>query len=989
MRQIDLTKIPAYELVSKQNITDLNSEGYLLKHKKTGARVVLMNNDDDNKVFYIGFRTTPKDSTGVMHILEHSVLCGSKEFPVKDPFIELAKGSLNTFLNAMTYPDKTVYPVASTNDKDFQNLVHVYLDAVFAPNILNSDKTFKQEGWHYEMENAEDDLTINGVVYNEMKGAFSSPDDVLEREIFNSLFPDTTYGNESGGDPKNIPDLTYEQYINTYKQYYHPSNSYIYLYGDMDMVEKLNFIDSHYLNNYDQITVNSEVESQVAFDAPREVKKAYSITESEPLEENTYLSYNAAMESNLDPEEYIALQMVDYALCSAPGAILKQTMLDRGIGKDIYSYYDNGVKQPYFSIVAKNSDESKKQQFLDTIDEVLNKIVKEGFDKDTLRGAVNVLEFKYREADFGSYPPGLMYGLQVFDSWLYDDEKPFIHIAAGDTYKALREKVETDYFEKLVEKYFLGNNHKSVVVVVPEIGLVEKEDEKLAKKLAEYKASLSSEEIDKIVSETAELKAYQDEEDTPEQLECIPVLELSDIKKEAAPLTNELNKIKCCDAGACEIDSLYHEIDTHGIDYFRFIFDVTNVPEELFKYIGILRRTVGLVDTKNYSYADLYNKININTGGISTAGNIYTDIKNPDNIKVTFEWKVKTLKGNMDIAFELLEEMMFTSVFTNEKRNKELVAEMKSHAQGTLMSAGHQVASGRIGTYFSKSSVMSDMLSGYDNYKYIEKVDADYDSYKAEYSEKLTKLADCLFRQDNMMVDFAGDREEYNLFNEKVAKFVGKMNEYNKDKKVVAEKSFEPVCEVRNEGLMSSSQVNYVCRGGNFMQKGLKYTGSLKVLKVIMSYDYLWMNVRVKNGAYGCMSSFGRTGDSYFVSYRDPNLAKTVDVFEGVTDYVAGYDAGERAMTQYVIGAISELDTPLTPATKALRSMAAYMSNIDDSVIQRERDEVLATTVDKIRALKGHIEAILEDGYICVVGNEEAIKAEASRFKNLENMIQG
>lgn len=981
MKSIDLNKLPEYELVYKQDIADLGSEGYLLKHKKSGARVVLMNNDDDNKVFYIGFRTTPKDSTGVMHILEHSVLCGSKEFPVKDPFIELAKGSLNTFLNAMTYPDKTVYPVASTNDKDFQNLIHVYLDAVFRPNILLSDKTFKQEGWHYEMDSVDDELTINGVVYNEMKGAFSSPDDVLEREIFNSLFPDTTYGNESGGDPKNIPDLTYEDYLNTYRQYYHPSNSYIYLYGDMDMVEKLQFIDSHYLCNYEKIDVDSMVESQKPFIAPREVKKAYSITESEPLEENSYLSYNTAMETNLNPEEYIALQMVDYALCSAPGAILKQTMLDRNIGQDIYSYYDNGVKQPYFSIVAKNSDESKKQEFLDTIKEVLEKIVKEGFDKDTLRGAVNVLEFKYREADFGSYPPGLMYGLQVFDSWLYDDEKPFIHIAAGDTYKTLREKVETDYFEGLVEKYLLNNAHKSIVVVVPEVGLVEKEDEALANKLADYKASLSKEEVEKIVKDTAELKAYQDEEDSPEQLECIPVLELSDIKKEAAGFNNEVNEVD-------GVKSLYHEIDTHGIDYLRLIFDVTNIPEDLFGYLGILKNTIGLVDTKNYSYGDLYNKININTGGISTAGNIYTNINDLDETKVTFEWKVKTLKGKMDVAFELLEEMMFTSVFDNEKRNRELISEMKSHAQGTMMSAGHHVASGRIGTYFSKSACLSDYISGYSNYKYIEKVSANYDEYKDEFKNKLSELVKYVFVKSNLMVDFAGDRDEYDLFNAKVKKFIEKMDEVNAKNTLEDKKPFNPVCEVKNEGLMSSSQVNYVCRGGNFIQKGLKYTGSLKVLKVIMSYDYLWMNVRVKNGAYGCMSSFGKSGDSFFVSYRDPNLAKTVDVFEGVTDYVKNYDADKRAMTQFIIGAISELDTPLTPSAKALKSLAAYMTNLSEEYVQKERDEVLSTDVNKIRELAGHMSAILEEGYLCVVGNEEAIKSEESRFMNLENMIQ-
>ena len=419
MRNINFEKLGAYELISKENIDDLNSVGFLLRHKRSGARVVLLNNDDDNKVFYIGFRTTPSDSTGVMHILEHSVLCGSREFPVKDPFVELVKGSLNTFLNAMTYPDKTVYPVASTNDKDFMNLMHVYLDAVFYPNILKNDLTFKQEGWHYEMEDAKDDLTINGVVYNEMKGAFSSPDDVLEREIFNSLFPDTTYGNESGGDPEHIPELTYEKYIETYKKYYHPSNSYIYLYGDMDYEEKLSFIDEKYLSSYDLLKVDSNIETQERFKEPVLINKSYSITESEPLKENTYISYNAVFSNSLDPLEYIALQILDYALCTAPGAILKQTLLDKGIGKDIYSYCENGIKQPYFSIVAKNSDEDKKQLFLDTIKEVLEDVVKNGFDKDTLRAAVNALEFKYREADFGSYPPGLMYGLQVLDSWLW------------------------------------------------------------------------------------------------------------------------------------------------------------------------------------------------------------------------------------------------------------------------------------------------------------------------------------------------------------------------------------------------------------------------------------------------------------------------------------------------------------------------------------------------------------------------------------------
>ena len=983
----------AYEIITRENIEDLKSEGILCRHKKTGARVVLMCNDDSNKVFYIGFRTTPKDSTGVMHILEHSVLCGSKDFPVKDPFIELAKGSLNTFLNAMTYPDKTVYPVASTNDKDFANLMHVYLDAVFYPNILNGDMTFKQEGWHYEMDSEEDELKINGVVYNEMKGAFSAPDDVLEREIFNSLFPDTTYGNESGGNPENIPDLTYEAYIDTYKQYYHPSNSYIYLYGDMDMNEKLKFMDEKYLKNFEAINVDSEVTMQKSFEKPIDVVKEYPITESEPTQNNTYLSYNVVTGTNLDPEEYIAWQMVDYALCTAPGAVLKQALLDKNIGKDVYNYYDNGVRQPYFCIVAKNSDLDKKEAFINTIEEVLTEVVRKGFDKDTLRAAVNAFEFRYREADFGSYPPGLMYGLQALDSWLYDDSKPFIHIKSGNVYQRLRERIDTDYFEKLVERAILNNSHKSVVTVVPKVGLAEENDKKLSMKLAAYKASLSPEEIKAIVENTAKLKEYQEEEDLPENLAKIPVLELADINPEAAAFFNEERTIG-------QYKALYHGIDTHGIDYIRLIFDVTDIPEELFPYIGILKNMMNLVDTANYSYGELYNKINICTGGIVPVCNMYTDRRNRDINKVTFEYKAKVLKGNIRAAFELLEEIIGTSVLDNDKRNYELFAEMKSHAQAELMNSGHQVAIGRIGTYFSKGAVLTDVVSGMSNYRLIEKIESDFDNYKKDLSSRLKQLAALLFRPERLMFDFAGEEEEYNDFIQYAKAFTDKLenglcssysensnSELCKPNNSELCKPYKPVPKVLNEGFTSASQVNYVCMGGNFIDKGLKYVGTLKVLRVMMSYDYLWMNVRVKNGAYGCMNSFGRSGDTFFVSYRDPNLAKTIDVYKGISEYLRQYDADEREMTQYIIGTVSELDSPLTPATKALRSLSAYMTNVTYEDIQRERDEVLSTGVEDIRAMAAYVDAALEDGYICVVGNEEAIRQEADRFDNLVNLV--
>jgi presequence protease len=527
-----------YEIIEKRELKDLNSMAYRLKHRKTGANIVVLSNDDENKVFNIGFRTPPTDSTGVAHILEHSVLCGSKNFPAKDPFVELAKGSLNTFLNAMTYPDKTLYPVASCNDKDFQNLMHVYLDAVFYPNIYQEEHIFRQEGWHYHLEDNEDELTITGVVYNEMKGAFSAPDDVLWREVTTSLFPDTTYGVESGGDPQFIPDLTYEQFLDFHGSYYHPSNSYIYLYGNMDVEEKLKFIDEQYLSAFDKIQIDSAVMDQPSFEETKEIVKTYPITDGESEQDNTYLTYNMVVGDSLNKELYIALQILDYALCSAPGAPIKQALIDKGIGKDVYSICENGIKQPIFSVVAKGANENQKEEFIQCIHEVLEDQVLNKIDRKSLRAGLNYFEFKYREADYGSYPKGLMYGLTMFDSWLYDETSPFLHIEAIQTYQALKEKVETGYFEQLIEAYLLRNPHKSIVIIKPEKGLTTKKEKELATKLKAYKDTLSDEEIQEIVDKTEDLLQYQEEESSQEALDSIPLLTREDMKKEAEEYHN-------------------------------------------------------------------------------------------------------------------------------------------------------------------------------------------------------------------------------------------------------------------------------------------------------------------------------------------------------------------------------------------------------------------------------------------------------------------
>lgn len=971
MRIEDLT---AYEQIDNRKIGEIDSRARLLEHKKTKAKVVLLENEDENKVFYIGFRTPPQESTGVMHILEHSVLCGSKEFSVKDPFIELAKGSLNTFLNAMTYPDKTVYPVASCNDKDFQNLMHVYLDAVFYPNIYGHDMTFKQEGWHYELEKEEDELTINGVVYNEMKGAFSSPDDVLEREIFNTLFPDTPYSEESGGDPKVIPELTYEHYLDIHRQYYHPSNCYIYLYGNMDMAEKLDFIDKHYLSAFDRIQVDSTIPLQKPFAEPIEVKRYFSVTENEPLTENTYLSYNCVTGDCLDRKQYIAFQVLDYALCSTPGAVLKKALLEAGIGKDIYSFYDNGIRQPYFSVVAKNAESSKKDQFIKVIKEVLTKLVEEGFDKDTLQAGLNYYEFKYREADFGSYPPGLMYGLQILDSWLYDEKKPFIHLASEDTFAQLRKAIDTDYYEQLVKEALLDNPHCSVVVVEPKRNLVEQEEKELKEKLAAYKASLSKEEIARIVEDTAKLRAYQETEDTPEALECIPVLKREDIKKEAAPLYNEERRIgnKRC---------LFHPVFTNGINYVRVMFTSDNVPKEYLPYLGILKSVLCYVATQKYSYSELFDRIYLSTGGITPVVNVYTSAQVKNNVTVSFEWKIKTLPGKLSEAMALTEEIMLHSDLKDKKRLQEILGELKSRMQSNMISAGHQVASGRAISYFSKSGAILDAISGMPCYQLVCRMEKDMENSADKLIEGLEKVCRFFISDDKLMFDFAGEEKEYEVFVSLADALSKKLPQTE-----MADATEPLLLQKKNEGFTSASQVQYVCRAGDFTKEGLVYTGALRVLKVIMGYDYLWNQVRVKGGAYGCMCSFSKSGESYFVSYRDPNLKKTVEVYEAAADYVASFEQDDRSMTQYIIGAISELDTPLNAPAKALRSLSAYMTGQTIEDLQKARDELLAADQETIRSLAAYIRAFIRQEYICVVGNEEKVKEESDLFGEVRDL---
>lgn len=971
---MNLENLQAYTVISKQWIKELKSDGWLLKHNRTGARVALLQNDDENKVFYIGFRTPPKDSTGVAHILEHSVLCGSRSFPVKDPFVELVKGSLNTFLNAMTYPDKTVYPVASCNDKDFQNLMHVYLDAVFYPNIYENEAIFRQEGWHYEL-NESGDLIYNGVVYNEMKGAFSSPDGLLYREISTALYPHTTYGCESGGDPAAIPDLTYEQFLDFHRTYYHPSNSYIYLYGDMDMAEKLAFIDEYYLSKFDALEVDSVVGVEPAFTEPVRKVREYPISDSEKEEENAYLAWNVSLGDRIDRELYVAFKVLDFALCTVPGAPLKKALIEKGIGKDVFSIYDNGIRQPYFSVVAKGTSVGREEEFKNTIREVLAGIVKNGFDEKALLAAINFYEFRYREADYGRTPKGLMYGLQILDSWLYDDGKPFIHVEANATFAALREKVGKKYFEGLIEKYLLDNAHGAMVVLQPKIGYAKEQEEALKCKLADLKSKMTQEELAGIRDMMEALTVFRETEDSPENLAKIPLLTREDIRREAAPLINEERSL-----GSAR--TLYHNVFTNGIGYLTLMFQVHDIPEEYYPYIGILKNVFGHLDTEHYTYGELSNEINLVTGGINVTRVMYADITGGDKFQMTLEVNTKALYANLAKAVELMGELMLTSNMTDTKRLKEILAENISRMQEYMMERGHSVAVERALAYDNPQEAASDLLGGIGQYRLISGLEADFESKKDQLVEKLQTLCKMIFRPENLMVDFTGGEEALELLEAPVAALCKRL--YTCD---VEKENYIPVLSGRNEGFMNAGQVQYVCRGGNFLRKGLPYTGVLNVLQVMMGYEYLWVNIRVKGGAYGCMSGFSRNGASYFVSYRDPNLGQTIDVYEKAEEFIAKYEANERTITQYIIGTFSELDIPLTASAKGRRSKEAYMVGMTYEMLQKERDQVRNATPEDIRQMAKYIRAFMEDNCLCVVGNEQKIKSEEDKFDKIENLF--
>ena len=971
---MQFSNLDAYELIKEQQLNDINSEGYLLRHKKSGARVALISNDDDNKVFYIGFKTPPTDETGVPHIIEHTVLCGSEKFPVKDPFVELVKGSLNTFLNAMTDREKTMYPIASCNEQDFKNLMDVYMDAVLHPNILKYEEIFKQEGWHYELEDLDAPITINGVVYNEMKGAYSSPDEMLQMLIYQNLFPNNAYGKDSGGNPAHIPELTYDDYLNFYKKYYHPANSYIFLYGDCDMQERLEWLDKEYLSAYDAIEVEAKIEPQKAFDEVKDITGKYPIASEESEEDNTYLAYSKVVCDISDKVLREAFAVLDYALISAPGAPVRQALIDAGIGQDVYGSFDDGCLQPVFHICAKNANASDKERFVEIIETTLKDIVAKGINKTSVLAAVNSSEFRFREADFGSYPKGLLYGLECFETWLFDDESVFEAMEMLDVFAFLKQQVDTGYYEDLIQNYILNNPHGAIVSLEPEKGLNTKVEEDLNRKLADYKASLSKEELEKIIEDTRRLEEYQEEESSEEDMQKLPMLKRKDMRKYVLPFSNIEEHIG-------DITVVRHEVFTNGIDYISFLFDARDVAAEDLPYLGLLRSVLAFVDTESYSFSELNNVINIHSGGISSGLTTYADSKEIGTYHSKYEFRIKMLEDKVEDSLAILKEIILTSKVEDVKRLSEIIAQTKSRLQSLLSSAGHIVSATRSLAYASKYGFIQDATTGIAYYDEICKMDMLMKEQPELVIERLKKIIQQVFCQERLLVSFTAEKECYDKAVPVIQAFVealpkgtqaGAMPDYTLGQK--------------NEGFTDASAIQYVSRSGNFVKHGFQYNGALNILKMILSYDYLWNNVRVKGGAYGCSSSFLRTGDSYFTSYRDPNLGKTNEVYEKVPEYIRNFHADEREMTKYIIGTLGNMDTPLYPEGKGQRAITAYLKKLTIEELQAERDEILNATDENIRALADLVESVLSDGNLCVIGNENNIQKEKELFMNIRNL---
>ncbi len=956
-----------FKLVEKKYVPEVNAECLYFRHEKSGARLLKIVNDDPNKTFSVAFKTLPECDCGTPHIMEHSVLNGSEHFPVKSPFDVLSKGSLNTFLNAMTGSDLTIYPVASMNDKDFHNLMHVYLDAVFFPLIYKDPRILKQEGWHYELTEKDGMPVYKGVVYNEMKGAFSSPTRELNYRIYQTLFPDNNYKYSSGGYPAAIPHLTYEQFINFHKRYYHPANSYIFVYGNGDTDKELSFIDKEYLSKFDKIDVNTEIPLQKPFDQMKKYTGYYPVTENAPTENQTYLALSFVAGRNTDRALVMSLELLVDLLVNQESAPIRLALQEAGIGKDVYAYVDD-IQQNVFQIVVTNANPDDKEKFLQIVMNTLQKTTEEKLDKEAVEGTLNRMEFNLREGDDAQ--KGLSYNFRALTGWLFADD-PFLTLGYEKPLAEVKKSLKSDYLENIISKYLINNKHVLLTSLLPKPGLEKENNEKITEELKQFAASLSETDKENLVNETRELIAYQKEEDTPEALATIPMLDLSDIKPEV-----EWYKWEEKNIGKTKV--LFHEDFTNNVVYLNLYFDLRAIPSELIPYASLLSDILGSMNTDKYSYGELDKELNIHTGGFSTYLTSYLEETDDDKLVPEFVVSTKAMNDKTAKMLELTSEIINNTKLNDNERLKEVLIRLHARLEANIKRNGFGYTRTRLLSYFTNRGKFDELSGGVAYYNFISDLVKSFDDKAPEISQNLIKISDMLFNRNNLIAGFTGSAKDFRKFGKKYKKFVKSLNN-----SPVTMQNWVLNPQPQNEAMLAASKVQYVIEGYSFKKLGYEWSGKMRVLTQILSRDWLQTRIRVIGGAYGGFSSFYPDGSVYFASYRDPNLKETLENYAATPEYLHDFKADKQTMTRFIIGTIARMDHPLTPSQKGKRAFQRYFEKTTLEQLQKTRQEVLATTDEDIRNFEKLVKEILDKKIYCVYGNENKIKQNKKLFNKI------
>lgn len=952
-------RLHGFVVTREVDVPDVSGRLFEMTHEGSGASLIYLDRDDENKTFAIGFRTLPVDDTGVFHIIEHSVLCGSDKYPVKEPFVELLKGSQNTFLNAMTYEDRTVYPVSSRNPKDFLNLVNVYMDAVLHPTALKDPKIFRQEGWHFEIDD-EENLIYNGVVYNEMKGAYSSPDEISVATAKATLFPDTPYKYESGGAPASIPDLTFEDFCASHKKFYHPSNAVMFLDGRLDLDASLSLLDS-YLAEYTPIEKTEAIAPQNPVDGGVATVH-YEISENESPEGKCRLSLNYVYGSPEDGKLILATNILIDALLGSNDAPLKKAILKSGLAEDFDTFTNRTVQQS-LQMEARGVKEENLDALENLILDSIKKIASEGIDKNAISSALNAIEFKLREKDYGSFPKGVAFALSVFGATNYG-RSPEAALSYEADVKAVRDAINTDYFEKTLLEMTVNNPHRSKVILLPDKDMGKKTSAEEKARLAKIKASMTPEELEAIKAETEALKAWQASVDTEENLAKLPTLGIEDVYVSEDVTPTEVKSISGCEV-------INHPVDTSGIGYYKLLFKASDLDcEEIFA-LNILSTLFGNVKTEKHTPLEVQNLIKANLGGLSFG---ITTAGKAGEVSPYLVVSGSSLDSKRDDLRTILNEVLLTSDLSDKEALKNLILQAKLMAEDMFSQSGHGVAMGRVNAALYSDGVVKEYISGYEAYKLLCGLIDNFDCQIDEFIDKINKLHKKLVTRERLTISMTGALDE--AF---ISSLIGDMPT---DGVIPTPVKISPL-GFKSEAIIVPSRVSYAVAGGDAGVEVKELLGALMVSRTILSYEYLWNQIRVLGGAYGAGFFARRQGFIGCYSYRDPSPVASIAKYKECGSFLNGLRSSGMDLTKFIIGAIGEYDTLTTPRLAGSKATADYLSGWTPADDARVLGDMKSTDKDSLARVSSLLDKVFENAVICVVGSREHIEANKESFDSI------